>query len=71
MISNSVGSVGFYGCRARIFDSSPSLCALLVKVGTVFILGVIAMSEPLVDSYLTMAIALVSTIFVGLQGRVI
>jgi hypothetical protein len=71
VISSSVGSAGMYGYRARTFVSSPSLWALFVIVGMFSILGDIAMSEPLVDSCLLMAIVRVYTIFGGFQGRVI
>jgi hypothetical protein len=63
VISSSVGSVGIYGCSATMLVSSASLCAVLVKVGVLFILGDMAMSDPLVDSYLLMAIVRVYTIF--------
>jgi hypothetical protein len=58
-----VGSVGFCGYNATIFVSPVSLCAMLFIAGISWILGEIAISEPLVDSYLLMAIVRVVTIF--------
>jgi hypothetical protein len=56
VISSSVGSVGMWGYKATIFVYSASLCAMLFSAGIELILGDIAISEPLEESYLVMAI---------------
>jgi hypothetical protein len=68
-ISNSVGSVGFWGYIAIIFISPVSLCAVLVIVGISSVFGTISISEPLFDSYLVRAIVRVVTIFQILRTR--
>ena len=70
MISSSVGSEGIWGYKATILVSSAALCAVLLIAGIVLIFGDIAISEPLLESYLVKAIVRVYTIFVGFQGRV-
>ena len=56
VISNNVGSLLFYGIKAIILVSPRSACAVFVIAGTEAILGEIAISEPLEDSYLVIAI---------------
>ena len=56
MISSSVGSEGMWGYKATILVSSAKLCAVLCIAGIELILGDIAISEPLLESYLVKAI---------------
>jgi hypothetical protein len=63
VISNSVGSVGLWAYRATILHYSSSVCAMFVIAGTEAYLGVISISEPLEESYLTIAMFRVKTIF--------
>ena len=58
-----------WGYNATIFVYSASLCAMLVSAGIELILGDIAISEPLEESYLVKAIVRVYTIFPGFSGR--
>ena len=60
-----------YGCSATIFVSSSVVCLLLVIVRILLFLGEISISDPLVDSYLLMAIVLVLTIFQVCRGGVL
>jgi hypothetical protein len=63
VISSSVGSVGLWAYKAKILHSPSSVCAVFVIAGTEAYLGVIAISEPLYESYLTIAMFRVKTIF--------
>ena len=63
VISSSVGSVGLWTYRAKILQSPSSVCAMFVIAGTEAYLGEIAISEPLYESYLTIAMFRVKTIF--------
>ena len=63
VISRSVGSAGVWAYTAKISHSPSSVCAALVIAGTEACLGEIAISEPPLESYLTIAILRVKTIF--------
>ena len=62
-ISSSVGSAEIYGCSATMLVPSGSVCLVFVIVSILLFLGAISMSDPLVESYLYMAMFLVWTIF--------